>query len=117
MGANTGTEMSILAFIGSYDGITPRLGAWVSSTSAQLHLEDWAVRLAKGYQPSRSSGELRLMVVRKAGRHASAAAPRSSNSRIDRGAKTQRAPNHISKTVLSTVHFGPPAWTRTDHWG
>ena len=53
------------------------------------------------------------MVVRKAGRHASAAAPRSSNSRIDRGAKTQRAPNHISKTVLSTVHFGPQRGTRT----
>ena len=26
-----------------------------------------------------------------------------------------RPPSHISKLVLSTVHFGPPTWTRTDH--
>ena len=37
--------------------------------------------------------------------------PRSSNFRIDRGAQTHRAPNHISKMVLSTVHFGPPTCT------
>ena len=53
------------------------------------------------------------MVVRKARRHASGVAPRSSKSHVDRGAKTQRAPNHISKTVLSTVHFGPPNWTKS----
>ena len=26
---------------------------------------------------------------------------------------THRAPSHISKTVLSTVHLGPPNWTRS----
>ena len=31
----------------------------------------------------------------------------------DRGVKDYRAPNHISKTVLSTVHLGPPTGTRT----
>ena len=33
--------------------------------------------------------------------------------RKDRGAKDHRAPNHISKTVLSTVHLGPPEKNRT----
>ena len=35
------------------------------------------------------------------------------NPRKERGANDHRAPNHISKTVLSTVHFGPPKRTRT----
>ena len=26
---------------------------------------------------------------------------------------THRAPSHISKTVLSTVHLGPPNWIRS----
>ena len=26
---------------------------------------------------------------------------------------THRAPSHISKTVLSTVHLGPPNWTKS----
>ena len=33
--------------------------------------------------------------------------------RKDRGVKDYRAPNHISKTVLSTVHLGPPKRNRT----
>ena len=27
---------------------------------------------------------------------------------MGRGTKAHKAPNHISKMVLSTVHFGPP---------
>ena len=33
--------------------------------------------------------------------------------RKGRGTKDHRAPNHISKMVLPTVHLGPPAGTRT----
>ena len=36
-----------------------------------------------------------------------------SNLRMGRVLRAQRSPSHISKTVLSTVHFGPPKKTRT----
>ena len=35
-------------------------------------------------------------------------------AREGRGAKDHRAPSHISKTVLSTVHLGPPEKNRTE---
>ena len=35
--------------------------------------------------------------------------------RKDCCAKDHTAPNHISKMVLSTVHFGPPEEARTVH--
>ena len=33
--------------------------------------------------------------------------------RKDRYGEDHRAPNHIPKTVLSTVHLGPPYWTKS----
>ena len=38
---------------------------------------------------------------------------RGSNLRMGQGIQAHRPPIHISKTVLSTVHVGPPGETRT----
>ena len=35
---------------------------------------------------------------------------------LGRGTRAHSAPSHISKTVLSTVHLGPPKRTRTIYW-
>ena len=63
---------------------------------------------APGLKPGRGSGSLVSRVLGCVSPPGEARTPRK-----ERGGKDHRAPNHISKMVLSTVKSGPPEGTRT----